>query len=166
MDAVIITPMPNDDWPAVRRIFEEGIAFGHATFETEAPPWEQWNAEHVTHSRFVARHENRVVGWIAIKRISNRLCYAGVGEVSYYIADGYRGRGIGTQLLQTAIASSEQHGFWTLTAGIFPENTASCRLVEANGFRLVGRRERIGKMNGVWRDTLLFERRSGVVGMD
>lgn len=166
MTAVTITSMHDVDWPAVRDIFVQGIAFGHATFETEPPTWEHWNAEHLSHSRFVARVDSNVVGWIAIKRVSNRMCYAGVGEVSYYIAEGNRGRGIGKQLLQAAITASEENGLWMLTAGIFPENTASCRLVEALGFRLVGRRERIGNMNGVWRDTLLYERRSRVVGTD
>jgi phosphinothricin acetyltransferase len=109
--------------------------------------------------------DDQVVGWIALSRVSQRSCYCGVAEASYYVAERHRGRGIGTLLLQSAIDSSEQHGIWTLTAGIFPENVASQRLLEANGFRLVGRRESIGKMNCVWRDTLLFERRSRVVGI-
>lgn len=163
---VLIDELKSSDWPVVRRIFEEGIAFGHATFEIEAPTWDVWSAGHLPHSRFVARLDDQVVGWIALSRVSQRSCYCGVAEASYYVAEYHRGRGIGTSLLQASIDSSERHGIWTLTAGIFPENVASQRLLETNGFRLIGRRERIGKMNGVWRDTLLFERRSRVVGIE
>jgi phosphinothricin acetyltransferase len=166
MADVIIDSMRGDDWPMVRAIFAQGIASGHATFETEPPSWDHWTAAHLQHSRFVARLDDQVVGWIALSRVSQRLCYSGVAEVSYYVAADHRGHGIGTRLLQTVIASSEQQGVWMLTAGIFPENTASCRLVAANGFRLVGRRERIGQMNGIWRDTLLYERRSRQVGVE
>ncbi|MBL7827845.1 MAG: N-acetyltransferase [Saprospiraceae bacterium] len=147
------------DWPQVAAIYQEGIQTGNATFQTTIPEWQEWDAAHVQPCRLVAEHEGRVVGWAALTPVSGRCVYAGVGEVSVYIADTSRGRGVGIKLLEQLIAESEAAGFWTLQAGIFPENTGSVRLHEKAGFRLVGRRERIGQMNGIWRDTLLFERR-------
>lgn len=151
------------DWPAVQGIYAEGIATHHATFETTTPTWESWDAGHLPHTRFVAVLNEAVAGWIALCSVSSRQCYGGVAEISYYVGSAHRGQGVATALLQAAIDSSEANGVWTLTASVFPENTASIRLLASAGFRLVGRRERIGRMGGVWRDTLLYERRSGVV---
>jgi L-amino acid N-acyltransferase YncA len=161
-----IDAMLGDDWDAVRGIYQEGLATGNASFETEAPAWDAWNAKYHAHSRFVARAEGRVVGWAALAPVSPRACYAGVAEVSVYITDGFRGRGVGNKLLTALIASAEQNGIWTLYGHTFVENEASLRMQTACGFRVVGRRERIGKLNGVWRDTVMTERRSKVVGVD
>jgi L-amino acid N-acyltransferase YncA len=153
-------------WPTVKAIYEAGIATGNATFETKAPEWEQWDAAHLTAARLVAVEGDAVLGWAALTPVSGRCVYAGVAEVSVYVAAEARGKGVGGQLLQALVAASEAEGLWTLQAGIFPENEASIRLHEANGFRVLGTRERIGKMHGVWRSTVLLERRSQVVGMD
>ena len=160
-----IDEMRPADWPAVRAIYEAGIATGHATFQTEAPGWESWDAAHLATCRLVARDVSAAaVGWAALTPISARPVYAGVAEVSVYVAEGARGRGVGRGLLETLISASERDGRWTLQAGIFPENTASVALHLRCGFREVGRRERIGRLRGVWRDVLLLERRSRVVG--
>lgn len=153
-------------YPEVSRIYMEGIKTGQATFETVAPLWETWNEGHLAHSRFVALIGNAVAGWAALSPVSGRCVYAGVAEVSVYIGEAARGKGIGDSLLKQLILSSEAEGIWTLQAGIFPENTASLRLHEKNGFRIIGRRERIGKMNNTWRDTVLLERRSEIAGKD
>ncbi len=153
------------DWDQVRRVYLEGLATGDASFETEAPSWEQWDEAHHAHGRFVARRGSEILGWVALSPVSRRRCYAGVAEVSVYVAAEWRGRGVGRALLEAVIAASESHGVWTLTAGTFAENTASLRLQESCGFRVVGRRERIGQRDGVWRDTVLTERRSRVVGV-
>ena len=153
-----------DDWPEVARIFEEGIRTGNATFETELPSWEAWNAEHLLEHRLVAERDGRVVGWIALAPVSSRCCYAGVAEVSAYVAEEARGHGAGTALLAKLIESSERAGLWTLETGVFPENEPSIRLLQRFGFRVVGTRERIGQMHGMWRDVVFLERRSEVVG--
>lgn len=154
------------DWPQVREIYIEGIQTGNATFEQDAPSWERWTAGHLAECRWVARGEDRIpLGWAALSPVSSRCVYAGVAEVSVYVAAGCRGQGVGSALLSALIASSEQAGIWTLQAGIFPENAASIALHQKAGFRLVGRRERIGQMGGRWRDVLLLERRSQVVGV-
>jgi len=156
-----IAPMNPDDWPAVRAIYLEGIATGNATFETAAPEWPEWEARHLRHSRLVARQEGEIVGWSALSPISSRFVYRGVAEVSIYVAERARGRGIGRALLMALIAESERQGIWTLQAGIFPENTASVELHQRGGFRIVGYRERIGQASdGAWRNTVLLERRS------
>lgn len=160
-----IRNLKEQDWPAVRSIFEEGIATGNATFETEAPSWEAWDTAHLKGCRLVATDAERVVGWAALGRVSGRCVYAGVAEVSIYVSAGERGRGIGRRLLQTLVTESEQNGIWTLQAGIFPENTASIALHRNCGFRLIGRREKLGQMKGCWRDVLMFERRSSVIGV-
>jgi L-amino acid N-acyltransferase YncA len=157
MELAAMTP---EDWEAVRRIYREGIATGNATFETEAPEWERWDASHLRHTRLVARDAGAVVGWAALSPVSARRVYRGVAEVSVYVAQGARGRGAGRMLLEALVAESERQGIWTLQAGIFPENTASLELHRKCGFRVVGRRERIGALGGVWRDVLLLERRS------
>ena len=162
MQIINLTP---DHWPAVKAIYESGIATGNATFQTTAPAWNEWDKSHTPACRLVATNGDQVIGWAAITPVSGRCVYAGVGEVSVYIADGARGQGVGKALLSALIAASEQNGFWTLQAGIFPENTASIKLHESCGFRTVGRREKIGKLNGVWRDTILLERRSNEIGL-
>jgi L-amino acid N-acyltransferase YncA len=161
--AIDITIMQAEDWPAVKAIYEEGIATGNATFQTEAPLWDEWNNTHLQHSRLVAKIDNEVVGWVALTPVSERCVYAGVAEVSVYIAAKARGKGVGKALLKELINSSEAEGIWTLQAGIFPENVASIRLHEQAGFRVVGYRERVGKHFGVWRDTILLERRSKAI---
>ena len=158
--------MQPGDWGQVAAIYQEGIATGHATFETSVPPYEQWDPAHLDVARLVARHGDAIAGWAALSPVSRRRVYAGVAEVSVYVASASRGSGLGRKLLEALIAESERHGIWTLQAGIFPENTASIALHRACGFREVGRRARIGKLNGVWRDTVLLERRSPVVGID
>ena len=152
-------------WPSVKIIYEEGIATGNATFQTTAPEWEEWDAGHLKNSRLVAVDNGSVLGWAALTPVSGRCVYAGVAEVSVYVAGSARGKGIGKQLLQALIAASEKNNLWTLQAGIFPENESSIKIHEDCGFRIVGRREKIGRMNGSWRDTLLLERRSTVTGI-
>jgi phosphinothricin acetyltransferase len=163
--AIEIHAMLEQHWPAVREIYSEGIATGDATFETEVPGWGKWDGGHHQHSRLVALDGKRIVGWAALSPVSTRKVYAGVAEVSIYVAAGARGRGCGTSLLNTLIAESEAHGIWTLQAGIFPENIASIALHKACGFREVGLRQRLGQLGGVWRDVLLLERRSSSVGV-
>lgn len=153
-------------WPEARAVYLEGIATGHATFETDAPGWEDWDASHLPFARLVAVAGGRVAGWAALGRVSRRAVYAGVAEVSVYVGRESRGAGVGRALLSSLVGASERGGVWTLQAGIFPENAASLALHRACGFREVGRRERIGRLGGVWRDTLLLERRSRVVGAD
>lgn len=162
----LLEPMRDEDWPAVRRIYLEGIATGLATFETEAPEWERWNADHLEACRIVARSDGEVIGWAALSPVSKRRVYRGVAEVSVYLAAKARGRGVGRALLEALIIASEREGIWTLQASIFPENEASLRLHLGCGFREVGRRERIGELDGRWRDTLLLERRSRRIGGD
>ena len=166
MTEVVIQPMQPQDWKQVAAIYLDGVATGQATFETDAPSWEQWDRGHLPFARLTAHQHNVIAGWAALSPVSQRRVYAGVAEVSVYVASIARGCGIGRQLLDALINESEDHGLWTLQAGIFPENTASIALHRACGFREVGRRERIGKMNGVWRDTVLLERRSQRAGLD
>jgi L-amino acid N-acyltransferase YncA len=154
------------DWPAVAAIYLEGIATNQATFETQAPAWDRWNAVHLPAPRIVAVSGETLVGWAALSRISAREVYAGVAEVSVYVANGARRLGVGRTLLEKLIADSEANNIWTLQASIFPENVASLALHKSCGFREVGRRERIGRMQGVWRDTIVLERRSDKVGLD
>jgi L-amino acid N-acyltransferase YncA len=161
-----IDPLSPSDWPEVRAIYLEGIATAQATFETEAPSWEQWDASHLPQCRLAARIPGRVIGWAALSPVSRRLCYAGVAEVSVYISNTYRGHGVGKRLLQALIVASENHGIWTLQGATFAENAASLRLQAGCGFRIVGRRERIGQLHGVWRSTVLTERRSVIVGVE
>ncbi len=160
---IAIDPMAAGDWPAVRAIYLEGIATGNATFERTAPDWKRWDGAHLKCCRLVARAGGAVVGWAALSPISSRAVYAGVAEVSVYVGAGARGSGIGMALLSRLIEESETEGIWTLQAGIFPENRASVELHQKAGFRIVGTRERIGRMDGRWRDVLLMERRSAVV---
>jgi L-amino acid N-acyltransferase YncA len=158
-------PLRPEHWPEVRAIYQEGLAGGHATFETTAPEWLEWDAAHLPHSRLVALDGERVLGWAALSPVSRRAVYAGVAEVSVYVAARAGGRGIGRRLLEALIEASEAAGIWTLQASIFPENEASVRLHAACGFRFLGRRERIARHHGAWRDTVLYERRSRSVGL-
>ena len=151
------------DWPEVARIYREGIETGNATFETEVPSWQEWDAAHLRDHRLVAVRDGAVVGWIALVPVSPRECYAGVAEVSAYVGEEARGEGAGSALLTTLIDSSERAGIWTLQTGVFPENDVSLRLLQRFGFRVVGTRERIGQLHGVWRDVVLIERRSEVI---
>ncbi len=160
-----IGPMTQEHWEAVRVIYQEGIATGNATFETAVPEWKEWDERHLPSCRLVARSYSNVLGWAALSPVSSRCVYGGVAEVSIYVAEQARGQGIGRRLLAALVEASEQNGIWTLQAGIFPENAASIQLHQQAGFRIVGRRERIGCMDGRWRDTVLMERRSAVVGV-
>ena len=161
-----IIPLTQAMWLAVRDIYLEGIATGNATFETKAPTWKRWDTNHLPFARLVFIENDEVLGWAALSKVSQREVYAGVAEVSVYVSMKARGRGVGSALLTALIDDSEANGIWTLQAGIFPENTSSIKLHERHGFRQIGYRERIGKMNGVWRNTILLERRSTVVGGD
>lgn len=156
---VVVTAMSPDDWGAVRAIYEEGIATGDATFESEAPDWEAWDAAHLRQHRVVARIGDSIVGWAAASPVSERCVYAGVAETSVYVAAQARGGGVGHGLMSALIESTESAGIWTLQTGIFPENEISLRLHKACGFRVVGTRERIGQHRGRWRDVILLERR-------
>jgi L-amino acid N-acyltransferase YncA len=160
---MVIDLLRTADWPAVREIYEAGIATGNATFDTTAPDWPAWDAGHLSDHRLVARHDGRVVGWVALAPVSDRCAYVGVAEDSIYVAPEAQGRGVGRALLDAVVASAERGGIWTVQTGIFPENQASIRLHEACGFRVVGVRERLGRLHGRWRDVVLLERRSPVI---
>ena len=153
------------DWHFVKQIYEEGISTSNATFQTSAPEWDEWNSSHLAHSRVVAKEGDNILGWAALTPVSGRCVYAGVAEVSVYVSDKARGKGLGKQLLQKLIEESEANNLWTLQAGIFPENIPSIKIHEDCGFRIIGKRERIGMMNGIWRDTVLLEKRSNKVGV-
>ena len=165
MSEVVIESMTADNWLAVRAVYLEGIATGEATFETEAPSWETWDSGHLSFARLVALGGEDVIGWAALSPVSQGKAYAGVAEVSVYVAAHSRGKGVGKALLERLIQESEQNGIWTLQAAVFPENAATIALHVGLGFREVGRRERISKLNGNWRDTILLERRSEIVGV-
>ncbi len=155
-----VRDLRSDDWAEVARIYEEGIRTGNATFETEVPSWEAWDAAHLAEHRFVAERDGRVAGWVALAPVSPRCCYAGVAEISTYVGEQARGQGVGSELLATAIESSERAGIWTLQTGVFPENEPSLGLLRRYGFRVLGTQERIGRLHDVWRDVVLLERRS------
>lgn len=166
MEAVTIKPMQQEHWEQVKQIYESGIATGIATFETTAPSWEKWNDGHLTFARLVAVDNNEVVGWAALSPVSSRCVYGGVAEVSVYVADKHKGKGIGKLLLQNLITESERNGIWTLQAGIFTDNVASVKLHKKVGFRVIGHREKIGKLNDIWKNNYILERRSKIVGID
>jgi phosphinothricin acetyltransferase len=159
----IIDSMRPQDWESVLAIYLEGMATGQATFETEAPDWERWDSGHLPHCRLVARNRDAVIGWAALSPVSKRQVYAGVAEVSVYVASAARGSGVGGALMRALIEASEWSGVWTLQSSIFPENHASVALHLKHGFREVGRRERIARHHGVWRDTVVLERRSSLI---
>ncbi|WP_159471279.1 GNAT family N-acetyltransferase [Dyadobacter sp. 3J3] len=159
--------LESTDWPGVREIYAQGIATGQATLEISTPDWDSWDRSHVSKLRFVATTDKgEIAGWAALTPVSGRCVYAGVAEVSVYVGSTFRGQKVGDFILKHLIRESEQEGYWTLQAGIFPENSASIGLHKKNGFRLIGYRENIGKMNGVWRNVSLLERRSKVVGTE
>lgn len=157
--------MVEADWPEVCRIYLEGLATGLASYETNAPEWERWNSSHSQTARLVARRGGAVVGWAALTPVSSRCVYAGVAEVSVYVAEAARGTGVGRALMAALVQATEQAGIWTLQAGVFPENQGSIALCASAGFRVVGIRERLAKREGQWRDVALLERRSQVVGL-
>ncbi|NYJ26709.1 GNAT family N-acetyltransferase [Allomuricauda sp. ARW1Y1] len=163
---MVIRTMQASDWEAVAKIYLEGIATGFATFETQAPSYNDWDKAHTSECRLVAEIDGIIMGWAALSPVSSRCVYGGVAEVSVYISAQSRGQGVGKALMQHLIGESEKAGFWTIQSGIFPENTASIKLHERVGFRYIGKRERVGKIHGVWKDNLLFERRSSTVGVD
>lgn len=162
---ITLHKMQPGDWEAVRQIYEEGIATGNATFQQQAPDWEEWNGNHLEHSRIIAKEDDIILGWAALTVVSGRCVYAGVAEVSVYVSDKAKGKGVGKLLLNKLIEESEANNIWTLQAGIFPENIASIKIHEACGFRILCTRERIGQMNGKWRNTILMERRSKIIGI-
>jgi L-amino acid N-acyltransferase YncA len=160
VDRVAVKEMTVSDWPMVAEIYRQGLDTGHASFETEVPAYEAWDRAHLSRPRLVARLDGDVVGWAALSPASDRCVYGGVAEDSVYVATGRTGHGIGRSLLSELVRRAEDDGIWTIQAGLFPENTASLALHERCGFRVVGRRERLGKHHGTWRDVLLVERRS------
>ena len=161
----MIRPMQQADGPTVIDIYAFGLNTRNATFETNALSWKDWDKKHLRHSRFVYEHQEVVKGWTALTPVSTREVYKGVAEVSVYVAENYLGRGIGSQLMQKVIIASEANGIWTLYSSLFPENTASVKLHQKHGFRKIGIRERIARLDGIWRDTLIMERRSTIVGI-
>jgi len=161
--ATVIRDLRPEDWPQVAAAFADGIRTGNATFETDVPSWDRWDAAHLE-LRLVAELDGAVAGWAALSPVSDRCCYRGVAELSVYVAAHAQGRGVGRSLLDELIVRSEAAGVWTLQAGVFPENEASMALHLACGFRAVGVRERLGELNGVWRDVVMLERRSATVG--
>jgi phosphinothricin acetyltransferase len=166
MEELLIDKMTEENWEDVSRIYNSGIATKNATFEKQVPKWNTWDNSHRKDCRLIAKFGDKIVGWAAISDASDRCVYSGVAEVSIYVDPEFHGRGIGDKLLKSLIEESEAHGIWTLQAGIFPENESSIRLHQKNGFRIVGIREKIGKMDGKWSDTVMLERRSKVIGID
>jgi phosphinothricin acetyltransferase len=160
VDRLAVEEMTTSDWPAVAQIYRQGLDTGQASFETEVPAYEEWDRGHLERPRLVARVDGDIVGWAALSPVSDRCVYGGVAEDSVYVAAAATGRGIGRGLLSELVRRAEDEGIWTIQVGLFPENTASLALHERCGFRVVGRRERLGKHHGVWRDVLLVERRS------
>lgn len=159
----IIRAMDANDWKSVGAIYKQGIETGNATFQKEVPEWTEWDNAHIKKCRIVAEADGEVAGWAALTPVSGRCVYAGVAEVSVYVSDRFKGKKVGIRLLDALISESEKEGFWTLQAGIFPENPASLKIHKNLGFREVGYREKIGKMDGIWRDTVLLERRSKLI---
>lgn len=158
--AIEIKPLQSEDWADVERIYLDGIATGNATFETSSPGWDKWDASHLQHSRWVALSDGQIAGWVALSPVSDRCVYGGVAEISVYVDNQFRGQGIGKSLLRQVITSSEDNGIWTLNAATFPENEQSIGLHLSCGFRKIGIREKIGQLNGVWRNNVIMERRS------
>lgn len=162
---VEIVKMNSTDWLAVAEIYKQGIDSGMATFEKRIPDWKQWDENHIESCRLVAKDVDNIVGWAALSSVSSRCVYGGVAEVSVYVSSLERGKKIGERLLRKLIEQSEEQGYWTLQSGIFPENVASIRLHEKLGFRKIGFRERIGELDGIWKDNILMEKRSKRKGL-
>jgi|APSaa5957512622_1039677.scaffolds.fasta_scaffold66119_2 L-amino acid N-acyltransferase YncA len=162
----VIREMTGQDGPRILEIYKMGLETRNATFETEVPSWADWGAKHLSHSRFVFVENEKLLGWIALSPVSARKVYSGVAEVSVYVNTDVHGKGIGSNLMEKIVLSSEEKGIWTLYSSIFPENEATLRLHEKFGFRIIGRREKIAKLDGRWRDTILLERRSKVIGIE
>lgn len=165
-EEIEIKYMTIEDWETVAEIYKQGVDTGNATFQQEIPTWDAWNDAHLKTCRLIATINKEIAGWAALSPISERCIYAGVAEVSVYVSDKHKGKRVGTKLLESLIKASEKEQIWTLQAGIFPENIASISLHNKLGFRVVGVREKIGKLNGVWRDTVVLEKRSTITGMD
>ncbi|WP_299487480.1 GNAT family N-acetyltransferase [uncultured Allomuricauda sp.] len=163
---MVVREMKIADWNQVARIYEQGIATGFATFEKTVPDYNSWSQAHLEKCRLVAEENGKITGWAALSPVSSRCVYGGVGEVSVYIEKSNRGKGVGKLLLEQLITESEKAGFWTIQSGIFPENEGSIQLHKKVGFRFIGKRERVGKLDGAWRDNLLFEKRSIKIGID
>ncbi|RDY60134.1 GNAT family N-acetyltransferase [Flagellimonas nanhaiensis] len=161
-----VRAMTPQDWEQVSQIYKEGISTGIATFELNVPSYESWDQAHLEKCRLIAEEEGNILGWAALSPVSSRCVYGGVGEVSVYVASKSRGKGVGKLLMERLIEESEEAGLWTIQSGIFPENQASVKLHEKVGFRYIGKRERVGKIHGVWKDNLLFEKRSKKIGID
>ena len=166
MENILFRNLIEEDWGQVSEIYRQGLDTGNATFASEVPSWNEWDKGHLQACRLVAEGDGIIAGWAALSPVSSRCVYGGVAEVSIYISNKFKGRHIGSMLLEKLVAESEEKGFWTLQAGIFPENKASIIIHERAGFRKVGFREKIGQMKGVWRDTVLMERRSNKIGME
>jgi L-amino acid N-acyltransferase YncA len=166
MDKIVIDQMTYKSWTDVARIYESGIATKNATFQTEAPDWDSWDKAHRKDCRLIAIINNTIVGWAALSNVSSRCVYSGVAEVSIYVDSEYRGKGVGDRLMASLIKEAELNGIWSLQAGIFPENIGSLKLHQKHGFRTIGIKERLGKMGNTWRDVLIAERRSLVMGID
>nr|WP_298935634.1 GNAT family N-acetyltransferase [uncultured Dyadobacter sp.] len=164
--AFTIRPLTEADWPQVKQIYQLGIDTGDATYETQAPEVDALKVKFLAQPQLVAEENGQVIGWAFLSAVSSRCVYGGVAETSIYIHPEFHGRGVGRTLLSELVALSEKLGFWTLQAQIFPENKASIALHERHGFRKVGYREKLGKRNGIWRDVILLERRSSIVGND
>lgn len=165
LEMVAIVKMKPTNWLAVSDIYRQGIETGMATFEKSIPTWDQWDKNHIKSCRFIAKYDNNIVGWAALSAVSSRCVYGGVAEVSVYVSSQARGKKTGTRLLKKLIDESEKYGYWTLQSGIFPENHASIRLHEKLGFRKIGYRERIGQLDGIWKDNIVMERRSKITGL-
>jgi L-amino acid N-acyltransferase YncA len=166
MNDITIRTMLATDWESVANIYKQGIDTGMATFETKVPTFEMWDKAHLSYCRFVAESTTEIIGWVALSPVSNRCVYGGIAEISVYISENSRGKGLGKLLIEHVISASEQEGIWTLQSGIFPTNYGSIKIHEAAGFRMIGKRERVGKLHGQWVDNVLFERRSSIVGID
>ncbi|WP_292008674.1 GNAT family N-acetyltransferase [Chryseobacterium sp.] len=153
-------------FPQIAKIYQEGIDTGNATFETTVPSWEIWNKSKLSYCRLIVVENEIVIGWAALSKVSERSVYEGVAELSIYIAENHRGKGIGKILMQKLVKESETKGIWTLQSAMFPENLATLSLHKTFGFRVIGYREKIGKLAGVWRDSILMERRSKITGIN
>ncbi|HET8964411.1 MAG TPA: GNAT family N-acetyltransferase [Chitinophagales bacterium] len=160
-----IRPLIKEDYSAIKNIYEMGIATGIATFETHSPTWENFNKKFLLHSRFVTIEENYITGWVVLSAVSQRECYSGVCELTLYVHDNFKNKGIGQKLIETVIASSEEHGYWSMLAVIHNDNIGSIHLHEKCGFRMIGYRERISFLNGVWKTTVMMEKRSNTIGI-